>query len=361
MTSPVGVNAPMGVSLTKDALMNQSKKNANIAREPGYNTPSTGTKVRFNHDMKAAGTEKTEMLHLPLKSILKTPTGSSITTVGDVLTESGLQMSHNFMATGVTTSPTSPFDQDANLNCKESAGVNDCPTAELTDADMSPAQPSSVFTSKNRPHLTLDLSQVVPSPVIFTRSPSVPRGSQLNSPEEFYSPISSPEYFQQPTTPDYAKVRHFAQSPAQQFRHLPLSRNPFMSPYLADIELLAGIPPVYFIVSIFKLWALSSWSHYFFVINISFTWSQFSYQKRPQQIPFCCNSPNCIYHSLVHKPVHVVSMCGNHASCINLKPDSIQRWSQDTAVSSNAFAKSKVHVHRFTRVETFSLKREVVC
>lgn len=55
------------------------------------------------------------------------------------------------------------------------------------------------------------------------------------------------------STPTYAKMRHFAQSPVQQpFARVAtaVARNPYMSPLLAGDELLADMCPVYLIVCI---------------------------------------------------------------------------------------------------------------
>ena len=52
------------------------------------------------------------------------------------------------------------------------------------------------------------------------------------------------------TPPTYAQIRHFAQSPVVQFRHMPIVKNPYMSPYLAPDHLLCHMPPVHFVVSI---------------------------------------------------------------------------------------------------------------
>ena len=51
------------------------------------------------------------------------------------------------------------------------------------------------------------------------------------------------------TTPSYAKMRHIAQSPVAQLTHLPVTNNPYMSPFLADEEMLSLLPPVYLVVS----------------------------------------------------------------------------------------------------------------
>lgn len=52
------------------------------------------------------------------------------------------------------------------------------------------------------------------------------------------------------STPTYAKMRHFAQSPVQPFARaaVAVSRNPFMSPLLASDEQLEKLCPVYMVV-----------------------------------------------------------------------------------------------------------------
>ena len=53
------------------------------------------------------------------------------------------------------------------------------------------------------------------------------------------------------TPPIYAQIRHFAQSPVLTFRHMPISKNPYMSPYLAVDSMLKQMCPVHFVVSLF--------------------------------------------------------------------------------------------------------------
>ena len=53
------------------------------------------------------------------------------------------------------------------------------------------------------------------------------------------------------TPPVYAQIRHFAQSPVLTFRHMPISKNPYMSPYLASDSMLKQMCPVHFVVSFY--------------------------------------------------------------------------------------------------------------
>ncbi len=69
-------------------------------------------------------------------------------------------------------------------------------------------------------------------------------GSPMKTPQADISldtPLGSP--------PSYAQIRHFAQSPVVQFRHMPIAKNPYMSPYLAREDLVDRLPPVYLVVS----------------------------------------------------------------------------------------------------------------
>jgi hypothetical protein len=50
-------------------------------------------------------------------------------------------------------------------------------------------------------------------------------------------------------SPTYAKMRHFAQSPVDFFKHLPVLNNPYMSPLLAPDGMLDCLCPVYLVVS----------------------------------------------------------------------------------------------------------------
>lgn len=50
-------------------------------------------------------------------------------------------------------------------------------------------------------------------------------------------------------SPTYAKMRHFAQSPVDFFKHMPVLNNPYMSPLLAPDGMLDCLCPVYLVVS----------------------------------------------------------------------------------------------------------------
>jgi hypothetical protein len=73
------------------------------------------------------------------------------------------------------------------------------------------------------------------------------------------------------STPTYAKMRHFAQSPIQQpFARVAtaVARNPYMSPLLAGDDLLADMCPVYLVVCLFSLFMFLLMSVYF--VNVGF-------------------------------------------------------------------------------------------
>jgi len=107
----------------------------------------------------------------------------------------------------------------------------------------------------DRSRMTLDFKSSLRNRRHLLRSPSSPTfGSlQVHSPQEHCigmppcpgSPTASPTW----SPPIYAQIRHFAQSPVQQFRHLPIAKNPYMSPYLASDQLLKNLCPVYMVVS----------------------------------------------------------------------------------------------------------------
>lgn len=114
-----------------------------------------------------------------------------------------------------------------------------------------------------KPNLNLDLtaSHRRSHASTLARSPSSPAINSLHqklqikerlkiqSPVSPSSPYLGTDGILNATTPTYAKIRHFAQSPVQHFKHFPISRNPYMSPYLADPELLMDLCPIYFVVS----------------------------------------------------------------------------------------------------------------
>ena len=124
-------------------------------------------------------------------------------------------------------------------------------------------EPHSVTDSmeSSKSSLTLDLTAFLrrrKQSSGLKRSPSSPIFNSLQqklklkdrvvSPVSPSSPFLGSDGILGATTPTYAKIRHFAQSPVQHFKHLPISRNPFMSPFLASPELLRDLCPMYFVV-----------------------------------------------------------------------------------------------------------------
>ena len=117
--------------------------------------------------------------------------------------------------------------------------------ADQVDTDQQAAN------SPSRSRLKLDFGNFLRPlrrSVSLSKSPSSPVLSSFHNSHTFSeglhsttSPFGSP--------PVYAKMRHFAQSPMQQFHHMPLAKNPYMSPLMATDEQLRGICPVYLVVS----------------------------------------------------------------------------------------------------------------
>ncbi len=139
-------------------------------------------------------------------------------------------------------------------------GANDMDVATVAIGPDSNTPDPSISKSD----MTLNLSSASRKRKTLSKYPSMPSFHQTTpgmSPRSL-SPTSpapglnagshNPE--SNPVTPTYAKVRHFAQSPVQYFRHLPIAKNPYMSPFLASDELLRDMCPVYFMVSICKHW-----------------------------------------------------------------------------------------------------------
>ena len=129
--------------------------------------------------------------------------------------------------------------------------------------DMKSSGDSSAIKAQ-RQAMTLELTNTTlrkrannkPPPLLH--SPSMPSFGSVNSPNQRHSvgmtPCpNSPSNIVSPykgvVAPQYAKVRHFAQSPMMQFRHLPIATNPYMSPQLASDEQLRTLCPVYLVVS----------------------------------------------------------------------------------------------------------------
>ena len=92
--------------------------------------------------------------------------------------------------------------------------------------------------------LTLDLSAINNKPVDWKRthmrSPSSPTFPTSPLARSGYSNLN-------PTTPTYAKTRHFVQSPVEQFRNVAFKSNPKMSPYYAPESVLRQLPPIYLV------------------------------------------------------------------------------------------------------------------
>jgi hypothetical protein len=88
---------------------------------------------------------------------------------------------------------------------------------------------------------------------VFTTPVESPSEISANDDDLPTSPWSHNGAF---STPTYAKMRHFAQSPIQQpFARVAtaVARNPYMSPLLASDDLLVDMCPVYLVVSILNV------------------------------------------------------------------------------------------------------------
>ena len=102
---------------------------------------------------------------------------------------------------------------------------------------------------------------------VLLRSPSSPSLTSLQQKIQAQSPLTPTSPYLgsdgvlSATTPTYAKIRHFAQSPVQHFKHLPISKNPYMSPYLGKPDLLQGLCPRYFVVGLVQIYLIGQ-GHY---------------------------------------------------------------------------------------------------
>ena len=107
----------------------------------------------------------------------------------------------------------------------------------------------SLNLSNTRGQQRMPLHKRSPSLPMFINSPSSSQSVTSRSSPIATSPgdSSQQELFGSP--PTYAMVRHFAQSPLREMRHVPISDDPYMSPYLAPDALLQGLPPVHMVVS----------------------------------------------------------------------------------------------------------------
>lgn len=101
------------------------------------------------------------------------------------------------------------------------------------------------LADENDLHIDKPMKKVASEPMFHSAySNGMTPGSSTKTPlsdMSLESPFGSP--------PAYAQIRHFAQSPMVQFRHMPIVKNPYMSPFLAREDLLQNLPPTYFIVS----------------------------------------------------------------------------------------------------------------
>ena len=92
--------------------------------------------------------------------------------------------------------------------------------------------------------------------MIMSKSPSMPAMSTMYKPGAVLrgTPVDPPPSYGTEECPfwcppTYAQIRHYAQSPVLQFRHLPIATNPYMSPFLAPEELIRSLPKTCFVVS----------------------------------------------------------------------------------------------------------------
>ncbi|XP_041373869.1 hormone-sensitive lipase-like [Gigantopelta aegis] len=130
-----------------------------------------------------------------------------------------------------------------NLNCffstnKETKPKNNTSGCHGDNMGNSCASASGNIHRPNRELLNLDLAagdawSKKHSPSRLNRSPSTPTFKKMASPPQ-----------RTPGPTDFARHRHHGQSPLQAMRHLPIARNPYMSPLLAPSHMLQTLPHV---------------------------------------------------------------------------------------------------------------------
>ena len=108
-------------------------------------------------------------------------------------------------------------------------------------AALRTSQSQNSLTQKNKLKLQLDLNEH--ADLSRLGSATSPNLTQEDTDAEFMTPTP------RVSTPSYAKMRHIAQSPVAQLTQLPVTSDPYMSPFLADADMLRLLPPVFFVVS----------------------------------------------------------------------------------------------------------------
>ena len=120
------------------------------------------------------------------------------------------------------------------------------------DVDLNRKTKPVISAEVKKATLSLDLGVKTTTKSHMGRSLSSPMLGQSHTDNSPDTQMNTPGL--SPVTPAYAKVRHFAQSPVVTFRHLPICKNPYMSPYLAREQLLRPLCPIYFVVWCFFIY-----------------------------------------------------------------------------------------------------------
>ena len=144
---------------------------------------------------------------------------------------------------------------DLGIGGEEEQEKDDVNDEEFHNASTTLRQRNKSQPDKSK--LSLDLESVHSALPDHKASPTK-RGRKTHARTEsipvFIRPSEDHELFGQTSGPpkNYAQMRHYAQSPLTQYRHLPIQKDPFMSPMLATDDMLKGMPPVYMVVSVVK-------------------------------------------------------------------------------------------------------------
>lgn len=107
-----------------------------------------------------------------------------------------------------------------------------------TSVDLPQEMCQSVTTSKSMPHVA-QYSNVNQNSVSDTSDNGIQ--SEVHSSLNYAGSLNF--------VPLKAAKQHILHSPLTAFRHLPIVKNPYMSPLLASEDLLKDLPPVYLVVS----------------------------------------------------------------------------------------------------------------
>jgi len=170
----------------------------------------------------------------------------------------------DFEPEGTTSDAMDDSPPDGAVDNNIDSSDKSCPLVCESLNDSSPvSNKHKILERVSKGHTSVDLPQEMCQSV--TTSTSMPHVAQYSNVNQNFVSDTSDNGVQREVhsslnyagslnfVPLKAAKQHILHSPLTAFRHLPIVKNPYMSPLLASDDLLKDLPPVYLVVSTYRL------------------------------------------------------------------------------------------------------------